>query len=51
MNTTGWSRGLEVSGGGTEVRSHAGLALLRQLGDPGTSLVSRRVSSTISAGT
>ncbi len=31
--TTGWSRGLEVTGGGTGVVSHAGLALLRQLSD------------------
>ena len=31
-NVTGWSRGLEVSGGGTVV-SHAGLALLRHLAD------------------
>lgn len=33
MNVTAWSRGLEVSGGGTGVVSHAGLALLRQLAD------------------
>ena len=33
MNVTGWSRGLEVTGGGTGVVSHAGLALLRQLAD------------------
>ena len=33
MNATGWSRGLEVTGGGTGVVSHAGLALLRQLAD------------------
>src|SRR3974390_2407119 len=31
MNVTGWSRGLEVSGGGQGVVSHAGLALLRHL--------------------
>jgi hypothetical protein len=31
VNVTGWSRGLEVSGGGTGVVSHAGLALLRHL--------------------
>ena len=31
MHTTGWSRGLEVSGGGQGVVSHAGLALLRHL--------------------
>jgi hypothetical protein len=31
MNVTGWSRGLEVSGGGQGVVSHVGLALLRQL--------------------
>jgi hypothetical protein len=30
---TGWSRGLEVTDGGTGVVSHAGLALLRQLAD------------------
>ena len=33
MNVTGWSRGLEVSGGGQGVVSHAGLALLRHLAD------------------
>ena len=33
MHATGWSRGLEVSGGGRGVVSHAGLALLRQLAD------------------
>ena len=33
MNDTGWSRGLEVSGGGQGVVSHAGLALLRHLAD------------------
>ena len=33
MNVTGWSRGLEVSGGGAGVVSHAGLALLRHLAD------------------
>ena len=33
MNGTGWSRGLEVTGGGSGVVSHAGLALLRQLSD------------------
>jgi hypothetical protein len=32
-NVTGWSRGLEVSGDGTGVVSHAGLALLRHLAD------------------
>ena len=32
-NVTGWSRGLEVSGGGRGVVSHAGLALLRHLAD------------------
>ncbi len=32
-NITGWSRGLEVSGGGRGVVSHAGLALLRHLAD------------------
>ena len=30
-HTTGWSRGLEVSGGGQGVVSHAGLVLLRHL--------------------
>ena len=29
MNATGWSRGLEVTGRGTGIVSHAGLALLR----------------------
>jgi hypothetical protein len=33
VNATGWSHGLEVTGGGTGVVSHAGLALLRQLSD------------------
>jgi hypothetical protein len=33
MNVTGWSRGLEVSGGGQGVVSHAGLVLLRHLAD------------------
>ena len=33
MNDTGWSRGLEVSGGGQGVVSHAGLVLLRHLAD------------------
>lgn len=33
MNATAWSRGLEVTGGGTGVVSHAGLALLRELAD------------------
>ena len=31
MNATGWSRGLEVTAGGTGVVSHAGLVLLREL--------------------
>ena len=33
MNVTGWSRGLEVTGGGAGVVSHAGLVLLRHLAD------------------
>ena len=33
MNVTGWSKGLEVTGGGQGVVSHAGLALLRHLAD------------------
>jgi len=33
VNVTGWSRGLEVTGGGIGVVSHAGLVLLRQLAD------------------
>ena len=33
VNVSGWSRGLEVSGGGQGVVSHAGLALLRHLAD------------------
>ena len=32
MNATGWSRGLEVTDGGTGVVSHAGL-VLRELAD------------------
>jgi DDE family transposase len=33
MQATGWAKGLEVSGGGTGVVSHAGLVLLRHLAD------------------
>ena len=33
MQITGWSRGLEVPGGGAGVVSHAGVALLRPLAD------------------
>src|SRR3974377_2138141 len=33
VNATGWSRGLDVTGGGTGVVSAAGLVLLRQLAD------------------
>lgn len=33
VNATAWSSGLEVTGGGTGVVSHAGLVLLRQLAD------------------
>ena len=33
MNTTGWSRSLEVTADGQGIVSHAGLALLRQLAD------------------
>jgi Transposase DDE domain group 1 len=33
VNVTGWSKGLEVTGGGTGVVSHAGLVLLRRLAD------------------
>jgi hypothetical protein len=33
VHATGWSRGLDVTGGGTGIVSHAGLALLRQLSD------------------
>src|SRR5262249_10165163 len=33
MHATGWSRGLEVTGGGSGVVSHAGLVLLRELAD------------------
>jgi hypothetical protein len=33
VHITGWSRGLEVSGGGSGVVSHAGLVLLRHLAD------------------
>src|SRR5690348_17686071 len=33
MHATGWSRGLEVTGGGTGIVSHAGIVLLRQLSD------------------
>jgi hypothetical protein len=33
VNATGWSRGLDVAGGGAGVVSHAGLVLLRELAD------------------
>src|SRR5260370_527778 len=33
VNVTGWSKGLEVTGGGTGIVSHAGLGLLRRLAD------------------
>ena len=33
MNVTAWSNGLEVTGGGTGVVSHAGLGLVRGLAD------------------
>jgi hypothetical protein len=33
VNATAWSRGLEITGGGTGVVSHAGLVLVRQLAD------------------
>ena len=33
MNTTGWLRGLQVTGGGAGIVSHAGVALLRALAD------------------
>ena len=33
MHATGWSHGLDVTGGGTGVVSHAGLVLLRELAD------------------
>ena len=37
MKATGWLKGLEVTGGGSGIVSHAGLALLRALAD-GTGL-------------
>jgi hypothetical protein len=50
VKATGWLKGLEVTGGGTGVVSHAGLVLLRALADrtgltPGLSraLASRRL--------
>ena len=33
MNVTAWARGLEVTGDGTGIVSHAGLGLLRRLAD------------------
>ena len=33
MNVTAWSQGLEVSGDGTGIVSHAGIGLLRHLAD------------------
>jgi hypothetical protein len=48
VNVTGWSRGLEVTGGGQGVVSHAGLALLRHLADKTalTGGLSRALAST-----
>ena len=50
VNVTGWPRGLEVTGGGQGVVSHAGLALLRHLADkhhacPGARMPARRGKS------
>lgn len=47
MDVTGWSRGLEISGGGQGVVSHAGLALLRHPADTTglTSGLSRALAS------
>jgi hypothetical protein len=47
VNVTGWSQGLEVSGGWQGVVSHAGLALLRHLADKTrlTSGLSRALAS------
>jgi hypothetical protein len=33
VNTTGWLKGLQVTGDGTGIVSHAGVALLRALAD------------------
>jgi hypothetical protein len=33
VNVTGWSKGLDVTGGGTGIVPHAGLGLLRRLAD------------------
>ena len=33
MNTTGWLKGLRVTGDGTGIVSHAGVALVRALAD------------------
>ncbi len=33
MNSTGWLKGLRVTGGGTGVVSHAGVTLIRGLAD------------------
>ena len=33
MNVTAWASGLEVTGDGTRIVSHAGLGLLRRLAD------------------
>jgi len=33
VNVTAWSNGLEVTGGGTGIVSHAGLGLVRRLAD------------------
>jgi Transposase DDE domain group 1 len=47
VNVTGWSQGLEVSGGGQGVVSHAGLVLLRHLADKTglTGVLSRALAS------
>lgn len=45
MDAPAWSRGLEVTGGGTGVVSHAGLVLLRQLCD--RTVLTARLSSAL----
>ena len=57
MNTTGWLTGLRVTGDGTGIVSHAGVALLRALTDKtgltaglSRALASRRLWSMTGAG-
>ena len=48
MKTTGWQQGLKVTGGGTGVVSHAGVALIRALAD--STGLTAGLSSALSSG-